>query len=121
MINFSAQNILSLSPSFFCIEKEIYLITSESHSFFLEIYLNSDFGVEYTLYNEKYDDIDGGVIDECEVENEQDCVRIILEVLEEMSVKGNSISKLSEEEILSVEEKVQEKWEAKVKIAKGQI
>lgn len=120
------QEILELHPCFSATE-EIYCIkTSDGDLLYLEVYENSDFGCEYTLYNKTFDDIDGGVIDECEAEDENAVAQLILELLEEMNVHGISISKLpfeteNEEEldVFSVQEKAQKRWEEKVKVAKS--
>ena len=106
------EDILSLHPS---LDEEYYIILSESSSSFLHVYFNSDFGLEYSLYDEEYNEMDGGVIDECEAEEEEECTQIILDLLEEMNVRGTCISKMPEEDISSFDEKVQEVWEEKVR------
>ena len=118
MKNISINNILSLHPSFSFAEDEVYLIQSALSSWCLQVYLNSDSGCEYSLYNEEYEEVDGGVVDDFEAEREEECARFIFELLEEMNVEGEKISKLSAEEIVSFEVMAQRRWEEKVKEAK---
>ena len=121
------QDILTLHPSLLTSEKEVYVISSDSSSFYLEVYINSDFGCEYCLYDEDYSDIDGGVIDdEFTEEGENASAQLIFELLEDMDVRGTNISRLpeeaeDEEDILSFEEKVQKRWEEKVMEVKRKI
>lgn len=111
-------DILALHPELLAIE-EVYRIETEDAVLYLEVYANSDFGCEYTLYNENYDDIDGGVLDDTYSEDEEEVAQIIFDLLEEMDVHGIAISKLSQEEddddnVDSFKESVQERWEEKV-------
>ena len=111
-------DILSLHPVLLAIEEVYRIETEEDSVLYLEIYANSDFGCEYTLFNEDYDDIDGGVLDDTYSEDEEEVAQIIFDLLEDMNVRGISISKLSREEddednVDSFEECVQARWEEK--------
>lgn len=113
-------DILALNPSLSACA-DIYPVTTMNGStVYLEVYQNSDFGLEYALYNDAYDDIDSGVIDECNAESESDVARLILEVLEEIDVQGITIAKLPYEEnsegdcVDSFQEKVYKRWEERV-------
>ena len=54
---FTVEDIRILQPSL-KVEKEIYLIEQEAAKLYLEVYLNTDYGFEYELYDQDYDQID---------------------------------------------------------------
>ena len=117
----TVSDILSLHPVLLAIEEVYRIETEEDSVLYLEIYANSDFGCEYTLFNEDYDDIDGGVLDDTYSEDEEEVAQIIFDLLEELNVQGISISKLSREEddednVDSFLEMVEERWEEKKEV-----
>ena len=61
-------DIKELKPSLMG-DKEVYIIKTTKNDWFLEVYLNTEYGCEYTLYGDDYSEIEGGVIDDVEYEN----------------------------------------------------
>lgn len=114
----TAEDILKLHPRADHNE-DVFVIETKDGIRYLEVYENSDFGLEYGLFSKDYDEIDGGVIDEYDAESEEVVAQIIFELLEEMGVNGYSIIKLSHEEdgaesVSSFCEGVVDAWKKKV-------
>ena len=113
-------DVLKLKPELNSCADIYPITTADGSTVYLEVYQNSDFGLEYALYNDTYDDIDSGVIDECNAESESDIAQLILKVLKEMDVQGITIAKLPYEEnskgdcVDSFQEKVYKRWEERV-------
>ena len=121
----TVEDILKLHPRSDESE-DVYAIETEGGIRYLEVCENSDFGLEYELFSEDYNELDGGVIDEYNAETEEAVAHIIFELLEEMEVKGTAIRKLSHEEdgaesVSSFYERVEDAWKEKVKRAKDGI
>lgn len=121
----TVEDILKLHPRADHNE-DVFVIETKDGIRYLEVYENSDFGLEYGLFGKDYDEIDGGVIDEYDAETEEAVAQIIFELLEEMGVKGYSIKKLSHEEdgaesVSSFYERVEDAWKEKVELLKRTI
>ena len=129
----SIQNILDLNPTLSAIE-DIYLLKTEDGSiYYLEVYANSDYGLEYTFYNSSYDDIDGGVVDDVEFDNPTSLSYLLLSLIEEIHTPFIHISKLpfqkekeiegeeETEDVLSFREKVEKRWKEKVEKLKKEM
>ena len=120
-------DVLKLNPALSALT-DVYRITTEDDFIvYLEVYVNSDFGCEYALYDDLYNDIDSGVVDECDTDDENAMAQLILDVLDEMNVYGVAISKLpqetedGEDDVDAFQEKVYKHWEEKVAILKRTI
>ena len=117
-------DVLNLKPALGAFADIYRVSTEDGFIVYLEIYVNSDFGCEYALYDDLYNDIDSGVIDECDTDDENAAARLILDILEEMNVQGVTISKLprdaegDEDNVDAFQEKVYKHWEEKVAILK---
>ena len=119
-------DILNLNPALSALT-DVYCITTEDDFIvYLEVYTNSDFGCEYALYDDLYNDIDSGVIDECDTDSKDVMAQLILDILNETNIQGVAISKLpyeaedGEDDVDTFQEKVYKHWEEKVAILKKQ-
>ena len=117
---FDYDDIYKLQPSLI-FEKEIYMIEQETARLYLEIYLNTDYGCEYELYGQDYDQIDGGVVDNVDYENEFEVVKLILDLLNEMGIKGKEISKMAESQIPVFDERADLVWKEKIEAVKREL
>ena len=117
---FTVEDIRILQPSLI-VEKEIYLIEQEAAKLYLEVYLNTDYGFEYELYDQDYDQIDGGVVDDVDYENDDIVVSLIVDLLEELRIKGSNITKIPETEISEFEEHADLMWRKKVETLKREF
>ena len=110
---FSLIDIKELKPSLMG-DKEVYIIKTTKNDLFLEVYLNTKYGCEYTLYGDDYAEIEGGVIDDVEYENSDIVEQLFVDLLEDLCVCGNRITKMVESEIPMFEERTELKWREKV-------
>ena len=117
---FTVEDIRILQPSL-KVEKEIYLIEQEAAKLYLEVYLNTDYGFEYELYDQDYDQIDGGVVDHVDYENDDIVVDLIVALLDELGIKGNNITKMPETEISGFEAHADLMWRKKVETLKREF
>lgn len=117
---FTVEDIRILQPSL-KVEKEIYLIEQEAAKLYLEVYLNTDYGFEYELYDQDYDQIDGGVVDHVDYENDDIVVELIVALLDELGIKGNNITKMPETEISGFEAHADLMWRKKVETLKREF
>lgn len=120
-------DVLNLNPALGALT-DVYRITTEDDFIvYLEVYVNSDFGCEYALYDDLYNDIDSGVVDECDTDDKNAMAQLILDILDEMNVYGVAIYKLpqeaenGEDDVDTFQEKVYRHWEEKVAILKKTI
>jgi hypothetical protein len=104
---------MQLQPSLM-VEKEIYIIESSNTKLYLEWYLNTNYGCEYTLYAGDFAELEGGVIDDVDYEDEETVLNLIVTLLEDLCVCGNRIMKMVESEIPMFEERTELKWREKV-------
>lgn len=117
---FTVEDIRILQPSL-KVEKEIYIIEQEASKLYLEVYLNTDYGFEYELYDQDYDQIDGGVVDHVDYENDDIVVDLIVALLDELGIKGNNITKMPETEISGFEAHADLMWRKKVETLKREF
>ena len=117
---FTVEDIRILQPSL-KVEKEIYLIEQEAAKLYLEVYLNTDYGFEYELYDQDYDQIDGGVVDHVDYENDDIVVDLIVALFDELGIKGNNITKMPETEISGFEAHADLMWRKKVETLKREF
>ena len=117
---FSLQDVMQLQPSLM-VEKEIYIIESSNTKLYLEWYLNTNYGCEYALYGNDFEEIDGGVVDDIEYENNICVMRLFVGLLKDMNERGKSISKMAETDIPTFEDCVELKWKDKVDAIKREM
>ena len=117
---FSLTDIKSLNPSLKG-DKEVFIIKAANTYTYLEIYLNTDHGCEYTLYEDDFSEIDGGVIDDVDYESDDNVANLILYLLEDLGVKGHDIIKMAEADIPMFDDKTELKWKEKVEAIKKAI
>ena len=117
---FTVEDIRILQPSL-KVEKEIYIIEQEASKLYLEVYLNTDYGFEYELYDQDYDQIDGGVVDHVDYENDDIVVDLIVDLFDELEIKGSNITKMPETEISGFEAHADLMWRKKVETLKREF
>ena len=117
---FTVEDIRILQPSL-KVEKEIYIIEQEASKLYLEVYLNTDYGFEYELYDQDYDQIDGGVVDHVDYENDDIVVNLIVDLFDELKIKGSNITKMPETEISGFEAHADLMWRKKVETLKREF
>lgn len=117
---FTVEDIRILQPSL-KVEKEIYIIEQEASKLYLEVYLNTDYGFEYELYDQDYDQIDGGVVDHVDYENDDIVVNLIVDLFDELEIKGSNITKMPETEISGFEAHADLMWRKKVETLKREF
>lgn len=117
---FTVEDIRILQPSL-KVEKEIYIIEQETSKLYLEVYLNTDYGFEYELYDQDYDQIDGGVVDHVDYENDDIVVNLIVDLFDELEIKGSNITKMPETEISGFEAHADLMWRKKVETLKREF
>ena len=110
---FTLNDIRVLRPSLIG-EKEVFIIKTTNNDMFLELYLNTYYGCEYTLYAGDFEELEGGVIDDVDYEDEETVLNLIVNLLEDLCVCGNRITKMVESEIPMFEERTELKWREKV-------
>lgn len=118
------EDIINLRPRVDELE-DVYAIKTKDGVCYLEIYENSDFGLEYGLFDELFCDIDGGVIDEYDAETEVDVAQVVFDLLKEMNIDAIAIKKLSHEEddeenVDAFHERVEEAWNERVNALKSE-
>lgn len=116
----TVEDIRILQPSL-KVEKEIYIIEQEASKLYLEVYLNTDYGFEYELYDQDYDQIDGGVVDHVDYENDDIVVNLIVDLFDELEIKGSNITKMPETEISGFEAHADLMWRKKVETLKREF
>ena len=120
MEKLTVSNIQKLHPNF--VEKEeMYYIRLRSFEYWIKLYINSDFGLEYTIYDADHD-IDGGVIDDFGIkQDEVSQTRCIVDLLENIINEYDEIRKMSEDEIRAFDEKLWQQWLRQVEYLKSEF
>jgi hypothetical protein len=77
---FTLNDIRVLRPSLIG-EKEVFIIKTTNNDMFLELYLNTYYGCEYTLYAGDFAELEGGVIDDVDYEDEGTVLNLIVNLL----------------------------------------
>ena len=83
--------------------------------------MNTDYGFEYELYDQDYDQIDGGVVDHVDYENDDIVVNLIVDLFDELEIKGSNITKMPETEISGFEAHADLMWRKKVETLKREF
>lgn len=117
---FSLTDIKTLNPSLKG-DKEVFIIKAANTNTYFEIYLNTDHGCEYALYEADFSEIDGGVIDDVDYESDDNVANLILYLLEDLGVKGHDIIKIAESDIPMFDDKTELKWKEKIEAIKKQL
>ena len=121
MKRISVTDVQKLHPNFVQCE-EMYHIFTKSQVLTLQLYINSDFGLEYTFWDSDHYDIDGGVIDNFDIEMDEGVqAAFITGFLEDSLIRCSKIKKLSEAEMFDFEMKTRKALMLRVSSVKNTL